>query len=205
VLKYLHELYPKVHISLHAGELAPGLVTPEGLSFHIRESVEVGHAERIGHGVDVMHERDAVELLHEMAQRKVLVEICLTSNDEILGIRGDDHPFPIYRRYQVPVALATDDEGVSRSDLTHEYLRAFASYNLTYRDLKGLARQSLEHSFLPGASLWADASKTNEVAQCAGVHREAESAACKEFLDANAKARLQWKLEQEFAAFENKF
>ena len=205
VLNYLDELYPKVHISLHAGELAPRLVTPEGLSFHIRESLEVGHAERIGHGVDVMHERDAVELLHEMAQHKVLVEICLTSNDEILGVKGDDHPFPIYRRYKVPVALATDDEGVSRCDLTHEYLRAFESYNLTYRDLKDMARQSLEHSFLPGASLWADTSKTKEVAQCAGVRTKSESAACKEFLDANAKARLQWKLEQEFAAFENKF
>src|SRR5215469_7797829 len=205
VLNYLHELYPKVHISLHAGELAPGLVTPDGLSFHIRESVEVGHAERIGHGVDVMNERDPVELLHEMAQRRVLIETCLTSNDEILGVKGDDHPFPIYRHYKVPVALATDDEGVSRSDLTHEYLRAFETYNLTYSDLKEMARQSLEHSFLPGASLWADTSKTNEVAQCAGVHAESESAACKKFLDANEKARVQWKLEQEFAAFEKKF
>src|SRR5579863_223019 len=56
MLDYLHKLYPEVHISLHAGELAPGLVPPDGLSFHIRESVELGHAERIGHGVDVMQE-----------------------------------------------------------------------------------------------------------------------------------------------------
>jgi adenosine deaminase len=205
VLNYLHELYPKVHISLHAGELGPGLVTPEGLSFHIRESVEVGHAERIGHGVDVMNEHDPVELLQEMAERKVLVETCLTSNDEILGVKGDDHPFPIYRRYKVPVALATDDEGVTRSDLTHEYLRAFETYSLTYSDLKDMARQSLEYSFVPGASLWANTSKTNEVAQCAAVHAESESAACNKFLDANQKARLEWKLEQEFAAFEKRF
>ncbi len=52
MLDYLHGLYPRVHISLHAGELAMGLVPPEGLRFHIRESVERGHAERIGHGVD---------------------------------------------------------------------------------------------------------------------------------------------------------
>ena len=37
---YLHSVYPKVHISLHAGELAPGLVPPEGLRFHIRQAVE---------------------------------------------------------------------------------------------------------------------------------------------------------------------
>ena len=67
MLDYLHSVYPKVHISLHAGELAPGLVPPEGLRFHIRQAVELGHAERIGHGVDVMYEDDAAGLLKEMA------------------------------------------------------------------------------------------------------------------------------------------
>ena len=50
--------------------------------------------------------------------------------------------------YKVPVALATDDQGVSRSDMTHEYLRAAETYNLSYSDLKRMARQSLQHSFL---------------------------------------------------------
>ncbi len=59
---YLHSVYPKVHISLHAGELALGLVPPEGLRFHIRQAVELGHAERIGHGVDVMYEDHAARL-----------------------------------------------------------------------------------------------------------------------------------------------
>lgn len=148
MLDYLHGIYPRVHISLHAGELAIGLVPPEGLSFHIRHSIELGHAERIGHGVAVMDEHNAVPLLQEMAKRKILVEICLTSNDVILGVKGDNHPLPIYRKYKVPVALATDDEGVSRSDMTHEYLRAAETYNLSYVDLKRMARESLEYSFL---------------------------------------------------------
>jgi adenosine deaminase len=148
VLDYLHGVYPKVHISLHAGELAMGLVPPEGLAFHIRKSIELGHAERIGHGTSVMNERDAVGLLREMARRKVLVEICLTSNDLILGVRGQQHPLPAYMRYGVPVALATDDQGVARSDMTHEYLRAAEGYGLSYSDLKHLARQSLQYSFL---------------------------------------------------------
>ena len=189
MLDYLHGIYPQVHISLHAGELAMGLVPPEGLAFHIRESMEKGHAERIGHGVSVMNEHDALGLLREMAQRKVLVEICLTSNDVILGVRGADHPLPAYLRYGVPVALATDDEGVSRSDMTHEYLRAVQTYGLTYADLKRLARQSLEHSFLPGATL---------PAACT-------AAACAKLLDSSPRARVQWKLEQAFAEFERKF
>ena len=136
MLDYLHSVYPEVHISLHAGELAPGLVPPEGLRFHIRQAVELGHAERIGHGVDVMYEDDAPGLLKEMAQKHVMVEINLSSNEGILGVEGDEHPFPIYRLAHVPVALSTDDEGVSRIDITHEYVRAAIDYHLSYADLK---------------------------------------------------------------------
>lgn len=202
MLNYLHEVYPKVHISLHAGELAMGLVPPDGLTFHVRDSVERGHAERIGHGVDVMNERDPVGLLREMAERNVLVEICLTSNDVILGVKGDEHPLPVYMKYGVPVALATDDEGVSRSDMTHEYLRAVEEFGITYKDLKRMARNSLEHSFLPGASLWSDAKSFRVTGACAGVK---PSAACQKFLDGSERATVEWKLERELEKFEKKY
>jgi adenosine deaminase len=145
----LHLLYPKVHITLHAGELAPGMVPPDGLRFHIRSAVEQGDAERIGHGVDVMYEDHPYDLLKEMAAKHVMVEINLTSNDVILNVKGAEHPLPLYRRYQVPVALSTDDEGVSRINLTHEYVRAAMTYPLTYSDLKQMVRTGIEHSFLP--------------------------------------------------------
>jgi adenosine deaminase len=149
MVDYAHRLWPDVHISLHAGELAPGLVPPEGLRFHIRDAVELGHAERIGHGVDVMYEKDPAGLLAEMHDRNIAVEINLTSNDAILGVRADRHPLPAYRKYRVPVTLSTDDEGVSRSNLTLEYQRAVMDYNLTYADLKEIVRNSIEYSFLP--------------------------------------------------------
>jgi hypothetical protein len=208
MIDYLHGVYPKVHISLHAGELAMGLVPPEDLTYHIRSSVERGHAERIGHGVSVMNENDAIGLLHEMAERNVLVEIALTSNDLILGVSGDDHPLPIYMKYGVPVALASDDEGVSRSDMTREYLRAVESYHLSYIDLKRMARQGIEHSFLPGQSLWGDTKLIfRMVPACAKdtANGEQPSAGCEEFLAANERARIQWKLEGEFERFEKKY
>jgi hypothetical protein len=185
-----------------------GLVPPEDLTFHIRASVERGHAERIGHGVDVMDENNPVALLKEMAERNVLVEISLTSNDMILSISGDDHPLPIYMNYGVPVALSTDDEGVSRSDMTHEYLRALESYSLTYADLKRMARQSLEHSFLPGESLWSATKPAFRMAAaCAGspLGSEKLTDACRQFLGHNEKARQQWELEEQFNEFENKY
>ncbi len=199
MLDYAHGVYPKVHITLHAGELAPGLVPPEGLRFHIRDAVQFGHAERIGHGVSVMYETRAGQLLDLMRQRHVMVEINLTSNDLILGVRGKDHPFPVYRKHGVPVALSTDDEGVSRTHLTEEYQRAAVTYDLTYADLKDMVRNSLEYSFAEGASYWQDGSYRSPVARCAAG---SQTKSCQEFLQSNPKARLQEDLERRFQAFE---
>jgi adenosine deaminase len=208
MLDYLHSVYPRVHISLHAGELAPGLVPPESLRFHIRQAVELGHAERIGHGVDVANEDDAPGLLKEMAVKHVMVEINLSSNEGILGVKGADHPFPLYRAAHVPVALSTDDEGVSRIDITREYVRAALDYHLGYQDLKQLARTGMEHSFLPGASLWAAPDVfTTPAAACKAQPLGADkpSADCKSFLDGSEKAAAQWELERRFRAFEAKW
>jgi adenosine deaminase len=205
MLGFLHGLYPKVQISLHAGELAPGMVPPSGLCCHIRLAVEEAHAERIGHGVDVMYEERPYDLLKEMAAKHVMVEINLTSNDVILGISGKTHPFPIYRRFGVPVALSTDDEGVSRIDLTHEYVRAVETYGLSYADLKQMARASIEHSFLPGASLWRRRDEfAFPVSECSSDRLGAAkpSAGCATFLHSSEKAQQQWELERRFGVFE---
>ncbi len=205
MFEYLHAKYPKVGISLHAGELSPQLVPPEGLRDHVRESVEIAHAERIGHGVDVMYEKQPIELLKEMARRKVLVEICLTSNDGILGIRGTQHPLPLYLHYGVPVALASDDEGVSRSTLSREYQRAAETYGLKYADLKRMARMSIEHSFLPGESIWSDIGRASLARPCAAdsLGSEKRSESCLALLNRSERAHMQWKLESQFTAFES--
>jgi adenosine deaminase len=205
MLDYLHSVYPKVHISLHAGELAPGLVPPDGLRFHIREAIDLGHAERIGHGVDVMYENEPQALLKEMADRHIMTEINLTSNDVILGVTGVWHPLPAYRAAGVPVALSTDDEGVSRINLTHEYARAALDFNLGYLDLKKMARTSLEHSFLPGASLWQERDNFIRInSACASQPLGAENPApkCLEFLRSSEKAAEQWLLEHRYQIFE---
>jgi adenosine deaminase len=206
MIAFLRSLYPKIHLSLHAGEIAPGLVPYEGLCCHIRLAVEEAKAERIGHGVDVMYENDPHELLKEMARKRVMVEISLTSNDVILGVSGKDHPFPLYRQFGVPVALATDDEGVSRIDLTHEYVRAVQTYGLTYADLKLMVRTSIEHTFLPGESLWrAPDSFTAAVAACSkdSLGSDKPSPSCTAFLNSSEKAAQQWGLEKRFHEFES--
>jgi adenosine deaminase len=206
MVNFLKGLYPSVHLTLHAGELKPGIVPPDGLRFHIRESVEVGKAERIGHGVDVMYEENPHELLALMARRNVMVEICLSSNEGILGVKGKQHPLAMYLKAGVPVALATDDEGVSRSEMTREYERAVLDQGLDYVTLKKMARTSLEHAFLPGSSLWMDARKFIPVRECAGDKPVSVPApSCMKFLNSNEKAREEWRLEHRFVDFESKF
>jgi adenosine deaminase len=209
MLDALHGFYPGVHISLHAGELAPGLVPPEGLTFHIRSAIEQGHAERIGHGVDVLYEDRPHELLHEMAERHIAVEINLTSNAVILGVSGNEQPLPEYLRAGVPVALSTDDEGVSRIDLTHEYVRAADTYHLSYGQLKQMARASLEHSFLPGASLWQNTTPETlgvAVPSCRGqLGNDAPAGLCALLVHSSEKATQQWELEHRFHTFERSF
>ena len=207
MLKFLRPLYPRARVTLHAGELAPGLVPPDGLSFHIRESVMVARADRIGHGVDVMHETEPFELLKEMVRRNVMVEICLSSNDLILGISGARHPLATYLEYGVPVALATDDEGVARSEISMEFLKAADDQNLGYLQLKTMARNSLQYAFIAGQSLWGDGRRFAPVAQCARDVDDMKltSNSCREFLAGNDKAKLQWQLEQDLNTFEREW
>ncbi len=146
---FLKKHFPGVKLSLHAGELALGMVPPEGLRSHIREAVLVAGADRIGHGVDIVHEADALELLSIMKQRKVALEVNLTSNAFILGIKKEAHPVRLYVQYGVPIVISSDDAGVSRNDLSGEYVLYVSCYKPSYDDLKQIVYNSLWYSFLP--------------------------------------------------------
>ena len=126
-----------VPVALHAGELWLGLVPPPDLTFHIRQADRDRRSAPHRPRRRAAFERDMDGLLVEMRQRPVAVEINLTSNDMILGVRGKDHPLPAYLAAGVPVVLSTDDAGVSRINLTNEYFRAARDYGLDYRTLKG--------------------------------------------------------------------
>jgi adenosine deaminase len=195
---FFHRQYPKIHLTTHAGELVLGIVEPEGLRNHIRDSVVIASAERIGHGVDLTYEDDAAGLLKAMASRNVAVEVCLTSNDVILGVSGKAHPLRYYLAAGVPVALATDDPGVSRDDMTNQYMRAVQDQGLDYATLKRLARNSLEYSFAEGESLWSNRDYSKMVSACS----DTSTSTCKTFLAANTKARIEWRLEQRLRDFE---
>ena len=198
MFRFLAARYPKVRISMHAGELALGLVPPEDLRNHIAQAVAAG-AHRIGHGTAIAYEDDAEATLSRMARDGIVVEANLTSNAVILGVRGGEHPLQLYRISGVPVVLSTDDEGVLRSDLTNEYQRAVTEQGLGYSDLKELARASLEYAFVPGDSLWRERRLGERVRACTTGLTDR---ACASFLERSEKARLQAALEARFDSFE---
>jgi adenosine deaminase len=199
MFRFLASRYPRVRTTLHAGELTLGIVSPAALRDHIRKAVEIAGARRIGHGTDIAFEAGAADTLARMARERVAVEINLTSNDVILGVKGADHPLALYRAAGVPVVLSTDDMGILRTDMTNEYVRAATEHGLRYRDLKALARASLEYAFLPGESLWKEGEVGTPVAPCA---RREPARACEAFLQANEKARVQSQLEASLLRFE---
>jgi hypothetical protein len=152
MLDFLQRLYPHVPIALHAGELAPGLVPPEALRFHVRASIETGHARRIGHAADVMYEDNAVALLREMARKRILVEAALSSADLVLDLVGKRYPLRTFLQYGVPVALVTDDLGVARSSHTQEFVKAVQEHGVDYLTLKRMVRNSIEYAFADAAT-----------------------------------------------------
>jgi adenosine deaminase len=147
-MKIVEFLAKDVPVALHAGEVWLGLVPPEDLTFHITDAVTTAGARRIGHGTALAFEHDVGGLILAMRRQSVAIEISITSSDIILGVRGKDHPLTAYLVAGVPVVIATDDAGVSRIDLTNEYMRAAREHAIGYRTLKAIARNSLVHSFL---------------------------------------------------------
>lgn len=148
MIGYLSGRGRETPVALHAGELTLAYATPQDLGFHVSEAVRTAGASRIGHGVAIPSEDGAVELVAEMARNGVLVEVNLTSNAVILEVAGAEHPVSWLRASGVPVSLSTDDPGIARIDLSHEYARAVRETGATYADLVASARNAIRYGFL---------------------------------------------------------
>ena len=204
LLDFLWKKFDHPNVTLHAGELNLALTPMEDMTNHIRKSIEIGHAKRIGHGTAVAWEDDVEGLLRKMREQRIAVEVCPTSAAVILGMEGDRHPFQLYRRAGVPLTINTDDEGVSRSNMTMEYVRAVKAWNLSYRDLKELARNSIEYSFLPGESLFEGHDYRRVRSQYQSLRRRGwqPTDGDQSALAASDKATVQARLERAFSEFE---
>jgi len=135
-----------LRIVCHAGEVGG----PEA----VREAVDILGAERIGHGIAVMHDPALAESL---ATRRIVLENCPSSNLATGALakqigKADaslaDHPLAKLLDRGSLVTLSTDDPAMFATDLLTEYSRA-ASLGLSKEQLLQLAEQSFNAAFLP--------------------------------------------------------
>ncbi|MGW2218557.1 adenosine deaminase [Nonomuraea sp. NPDC001684] len=126
-----------LHLVHHAGEAAGPA--------SIREALDLGRTERLGHGIRVL---DDPALVAEVRERGVPLEVCPTSN-VLLGLVPSlaAHPLPRLREAGLAVTVNTDGE----TALAEEYLRLREVFGYGDDVLAELARASIRASFAPDA------------------------------------------------------
>ena len=103
-------------------------------------------AERIGHG---LHARQDPELMAELAERQIPIEICLTSNFKTNCCQSiEEHPLKQYFDLGLMVTLNTDDPAMFHTSLNREYALAQRAFGFSREQLREIARNSFEASFL---------------------------------------------------------
>lgn len=129
-----------LRLTNHAGETTP----PEA----IREALAIG-SERIGHAVSAIQD---VELLEELKVGRIPLELNPTSNVRT-GVCASwaEHPLRHYFDMGLLVTLNSDDPAFFGSDLEGEYMLAHTEQGFTRDELRRLASNSIEASFLPEA------------------------------------------------------
>lgn len=135
-------------LTIHAGE-GEG---PES----IWRAAYLLHADRIGHGLSLA---EGGELARRFRDRRICLELCPSSNLEVVGFRDPANPasnalpeYPLARllRLGIPLTLCTDNPGISRTELAAEYVVASRlAGGLTLWDALALMKHAFQHAFLP--------------------------------------------------------
>lgn len=121
-------------LAAHAGENGPGT--------NVRDAILDAGVSRIVHGV---HAAAHPEILELLAERKIPVDVCITSNYALVPGLGS-HPLPQMLRAGVRCALGTDDPGVMPCDMTGEW-NAAQALGLSSNELATLRRNAVEDAW----------------------------------------------------------
>ncbi len=135
-----------LHAVAHAGE--------DDGPWSVRDTVEILKAQRIGHGTSAIQDPSLLELLKE---KRIPIEICLTSNifTGKYVRREADHPVRRYYDAGLVCCVNTDDPEIFKVNLTDEYFKLFKHLNFTVTELTDLVRQGVYSTFHPDpGALW---------------------------------------------------
>lgn len=125
-----------LRLTAHAGET----MGPES----VWNALRMG-AERIGHGIRSVEDRD---LMRHLRDRNIPLEICISSN-VATGVIPSLEEHPIRRIYDagVPIILNTDDPGIFNTTLSAEYDLAAQAFGFSETELRGIAENGFRYAF----------------------------------------------------------
>lgn len=131
-------------VTIHAGE-AEG---PQAAR-NIRDSIELLHADRIGHGVRIQEDPSVLDFVRE---RGTVLELCPTSN-WLTGVCAtkESHPFRIIMEAGIRTTLNTDDPGIMNIDLLDEYRLLRDGMGFTEPEFVQINQWARDASFIPEA------------------------------------------------------
>jgi adenosine deaminase len=136
---FRHAREHNVPCTCHAGEGAG--------AGSVRDAVHSCCASRIGHGTRLI---DDVELTEFVNDRRIAVEVCLTSNVQTRAAGSlETHPLPEFLRRGLNVVLNTDNRLMSGTTLTDEFQAASRTLGVGFDDLARMALNGFESAFLP--------------------------------------------------------
>lgn len=125
------------HITIHAGET--------GISKNIASSINLLHAERIGHGVAAQKDEKVFKLLQKS---KVCIEACPTSNIDTLAVESySSHPIKSFIHNSICTTVNTDNMTVSDVDLNKEYNHLKSDLKFSDLELMILYKNGVESCF----------------------------------------------------------
>jgi adenosine deaminase len=134
----------------------------------IFQAIGMLHADRIGHGTWLFDEskiqegrvadkRAYVERLAQfIADKRITIEVCLTSNQQTVPELGADlsrHPFAEMRERRLSTTICTDNRLVSNTSVSNEIRRATEAFALTDREVRDILIYGFKRSFFPGTYL----------------------------------------------------
>lgn len=125
-------------ITIHAGEWSGAENVAEAIN-------ELG-ADRIGHGVRVVEDKDVVALA---AERKIPFEVCVTSNHQSGSVTSlEEHPVVEMMDSGLNVTINTDDPSISQIDLSDEYELVCENQNMSIYQLQDSILAAARAAFL---------------------------------------------------------
>lgn len=136
-----------IPITIHAGEIQPAV--------RIWEAVYELNADRIGHGLTLIKNK---KLLRKFLDRNIGIELCPSSNYQIVGYRDfylnrqeykDIYPLKQYLEKGLKVTINTDNRGISRTNLCKEFVKAshMSEGKLSLFEALQLCKNSIDSSF----------------------------------------------------------